>query len=269
MSDYSTSSSYYNVPLEIAKIDNRILPQNYKLIFVLIFSFKEKGFSGWDGYFRRTLGFGKSTVQRGLKKLQEVGLINRDTEKHRGKVIKRTITPQKNYKDVFGIPANIFTSRELTATDKLIYGILAYDANIGVQADKPSKLSNAELGAKIGISPNLVSKRLKYLSEHKKIEIEYSDDNQCRIIRPLIPLYSYSKTLSFLSLNSQRITPKDEKNVKKKATQLAIKYGDGLTRSVMEQLIWEEVVSLSEPELFFERVEELLIDKSKEQPLKE
>lgn len=234
MVNHNIESRYYNVPLKIAEMNPKKLPQNYKLLFALILSFKKNPFKAHDDYICQILGVGKSSVQRGLKMLEELELIERRVSRYRGKVINRTISPLVGYRDVFGIPAELFTSKELNATDKLLYGIIAYWAGEGVRNNGMTTASNAQLGELIGISPQLTSKRLKFLEQQGLVKVERSDDKQYREITPLVALYTddlaFKAFKKICELEGREITPDIEEKVRK----IAIDRTDKLTEYALK-----------------------------------
>lgn len=229
MVNHNIESRYYNVPLKIAEMNPKKLPQNYKLLFALILSFKKNPFKAHDDYICQILGVGKSSVQRGLKMLEELELIERRVSRYRGKVINRTISPLVGYRDVFGIPAELFTSKELNATDKLLYGIIAYWAGEGVRNNGMTTASNAQLGELIGISPQLTSKRLKFLEQQGLVKVERSDDKQYREITPLVALYTddlaFKAFKKICELEGREIDHETEERIR----AVAIEYTDKLT----------------------------------------
>lgn len=218
MVNYSTID-YYRLPKAIATSQD--MTSTTKIVYSLIYTMQP--FNASNAFIESTINASEWAIKKAITSLKKQGYIfvrctyKGTRTRNRNRNIK--ITGKKQQPSLI-IPSAVFCSADITHTDKIIYGVIAFYSknNDGV------KFRNDFLAQTVGITPRTVITSMKRLEKARFIATEYTDGE--RIIKPKIAVYSHHIAVDALKANKHiRVTHELERV----ASKLARQYGDKRT----------------------------------------
>lgn len=216
MSNYSTID-YYRLPKVIASSQD--MTSTTKIVYSLIYTMQP--FNASNAFIESTINASEWAVKKAITSLKKQGYIFvRCT-------YKGTRTRNRNIK-IIGkkqqasliIPSTVFCSADITHTDKIIYGVIAFYS----KSNDGLKLRNDFLAQTVGMTPRTVITSMKRLEKAQFIATEYTDGE--RIIKPKIAIYSQHIAVDALKANKHISVTLEMERV---ASKLARQYGDKRT----------------------------------------
>lgn len=223
MSNYSTID-YYRLPKVIASSQD--MTSTTKIVYSLIYTMQP--FNASNAFIESTINASEWAVKKAITSLKKQGYIFvRCTYKGtrtRNRNIK--IISKKQQASLI-IPSAVFCSADITHTDKIIYGVIAFYS----KSNDGLKLRNDFLAQTVGMTPRTVITSMKRLEKAQFIATEYTDGE--RIIKPKIAIYSHQIAVDALKANKHiRVTLEMERV----ASKLARQYGDNRTAYAINRI---------------------------------